>query len=157
MISNAGPELLLLRTAAGEVCGVVNAARTLVCSCLRIWAHRTCARHALPRIIVLELRGNEFRGGNALVNPAIERANDVVFGIVLFESLLAEAAEGVRPRSSVAVIQARHHEQADKFSGCLPILLSNIVVILHSSHGRRRMIRPAVIENQFSAMGTETR
>jgi len=70
--------------------------------------------------------------------------------------LLAKAAESIRARPSVAVIQARHHEQANKFAGGLAILLPDIVVILHGSKRRRRVIRPAVVQDQFPAMGLES-
>src|SRR5580693_1195794 len=94
----------LFGTGAREIRGVVHASRTLVRRHLRIRTHRTGARHALPWVIVLELCGNEFRGGDALVHPAVESADDVAFGVVLLVSLLAEPPEGVRPGSSVAVI-----------------------------------------------------
>src|SRR3979411_1594546 len=92
---------------ACEVGGVIGAAGPFPARDLWISADRASAG---------TLGRDDLLGCDALLNPAREGASNVMVGVALRHAHLAEV---IGTGAAVAVLQARHHEQAKKPTGIL--------------------------------------
>src|ERR1700730_8582636 len=138
-------------------CPVVN-------RCLRIRAHGQSAIYNAVR----QMRSDDLFRCYAVLNPAIPRLHDIVLRIVLWKTLIG-AAENVGAGPVAAMMHSRLHEQAIEVVHRRGIHVSRRIifalahhvdhrsVILYGSDGRNGMIGPAVIHDQFSAVGLKRR
>src|SRR6185312_12943525 len=72
--------LLVVRVAARKICGVIGAASALVERNLRVRAQRAGPHDTLRRLVVDVLHRSDLLGRDAVLDPALERTKDVVFG-----------------------------------------------------------------------------
>src|SRR5205814_2331839 len=124
--------------------GFVAAAASDVDGSLRIRAKRTGAQDSQRRVVIDVFDRHDTLGRHALLHPALERAQDVVFRVMVQRSRLRQRlTEGVWTGATSTVRHPGRHEQPEERS-IARIRVGHLLEVVDRAQCRNRRIFPAV-------------